>query len=153
MMGRTDQATRIIRASPSALYRAFEDPGAMERWLPPKGMTGHMKAFDFRDGGIYRMRLTHTGQTHGRGKTSSDSDEVEVRFVRLVRDQRIEQAVTFDSEDPRYSGVMRVTWAFSPAPSGTEVTVRCENVPEGIGREDHEAGLASTLDNLAAFTE
>lgn len=125
----------------------------MERWLPPKGMTGHMTAFDFRDGGGYRMRLTYADENQGRGKSSSDSDDVEVRFERLVRDSRIEQAVTFDSGDPRYSGVMTVTWTFSPAPSGTEVTVRCENVPEGIGREDHAAGLASTLDNLAAFTE
>lgn len=125
----------------------------MERWLPPKGMTGHMKAFDFRDGGGYRMRLTYADENQGRGKSSSDSDDVEVRFARLVRDSRIEQAVTFDSEDPRYSGVMTVMWTFSPTPSGTEVTVRCENVPEGIGREDHAAGLASTLDNLAALTE
>ena len=152
-MSRIDEASRIIRASPSALYGAFEDPSAMERWLPPKGMTGHMKAFDFRDDGGYRLRLTYVGENHGRGKSSSDSDDVEVRLVRLVRDSRIEQAVTFDSEDPRYSGVMTVTWTFTPAPSGTQVTVRCENVPEGIGRADHEAGLTSTLDNLAAFTE
>lgn len=125
----------------------------METWLPPTGMTGRLETFDFRDGGGYRMRLTYTGAHHGPGKSSADSDHVEVRFIRLVQDRRIEQAVTFDSEDPRFSGVMKMTWTFAPTPSGTEVTVRCESVPEGIRTEDHEAGLASTLANLARFTE
>lgn len=153
MTGRTDKASRTIHASPSVLYRAFEDPAAMESWLPPAGMTGHMEWFDFRDGGSYRMRLTYNDENHGSGKSSADSDEVEVGFVKLVKGRRVEQAVTFDSEDPRFSGVMRVIWTFTPAPSGTEVSVRCENVPEGISPEDHAAGLRSTLENLANFTE
>ena len=125
----------------------------MESWLPPAGMTGRMERFDFRDGGSYRMRLTYTDENRGAGKSSADSDEVEVIFVRLVEDRCIEQAVTFDSEDPRFSGVMRMTWTFTPAPKGTDVSVRCENVPEGISPEDHAAGLRSTLENLAKFTE
>lgn len=153
MTGRTDQASRTIRASPSVLYRAFENPEAMESWLPPAGMTGHMERFDFRDGGSYRLRLTYDDEERGSGKSSADTDEVEVSFVRLVKDRRIEQAVTFDSGDPRFSGVMRVTWTFRPAAQGTEVSVRCENVPEGISPEDHAAGLRSTLENLAKFTE
>lgn len=152
-MGRTDRASRVIRASPSALYRAFEDPEAMEAWLPPAGMTGHIERFDFREGGSYRMRLVYDDETGGEGKSSADADEVEVRFVRLVEDRRIEQAVAFDADDPRFSGVMRMTWTFTPGPEGTEVTVRCENVPEGISAEDHAAGLSSTLENLAKFTE
>lgn len=100
-----------------------------------------------------RMRLTYDDLDRGTGKSSADTDEVEVSFVRLVKDRRIEQAVTFDSEDPRFSGVMRVTWTFRPAAQGTEVSVRCENVPEGISPEDHAAGLRSTLENLAKFTE
>jgi uncharacterized protein YndB with AHSA1/START domain len=112
-------------------------------------MTGHMERFDFREGGSYRLRLTYDHDDHAPGKSSADGDEVEVSFVRLVRDRRIEQAVTFDSEDPRFSGVMTVTWTFTPTPSGTEVSVRCENVPEGISAEDHAAGLSSSLANLA----
>lgn len=101
MTGRTDRASRTIRASPSVLYRAFADPEAVESWLPPAGMTGHMERFDFRDGGSYRMRLTYEDENRGSGKSSADTDEVEVRFVRLVEDRRIEQAVTFDSERSR----------------------------------------------------
>lgn len=152
-MGRTDRASRVIRASPSALYRAFEDPEAMEAWLPPAGMTGHMERFDFREGGFYRIRLVYDDETRGAGKSSADADEVEVRFVRLVEDRRIEQAVSFDSDDPRFSGEMKMTWTFTPGPEGTEVAVQCENVPEGISAEDHAAGLNSTLENLARLTE
>lgn len=152
-MGRTDRASRVIRASPSVLYGAFEDPEAMEAWLPPAGMTGHMERFDFREGGSYRMRLVYDDETRGAGKSSADVDDVEVRFVRLVEDRRIEQAVTFDSDDPSFSGVMTMTWSFTSVPQGTEVSVRCENVPRGIGPEDHAAGLSSTLENLAKFTE
>lgn len=153
MTGRTDQASRTIRASPSELYWAFADPVAMESWLPPAGMTGHMESYDFRDGGSYRMRLTYDDEGRGSGKSTTDTDDVEVTFVRLVEDRRIEQAVVFDSPDPSFSGVMRVTWTFSPTPAGTEVAVRCENVPEGISAEDHAAGLTSTLENLAKYVE
>lgn len=125
----------------------------MESWLPPSGMTGRMERFDFREGGSYRLRLTYLDPGRGSGKSSPGADEVDVRFVRLVRDRLIEQEVVFDSEDPRFAGVMRMAWTFTPVGPGTEVSVRCENVPEGIRPEDHDAGLRSTLENLATFTE
>ena len=153
MAKRIDQASRVIHAPPSIIYQAFAEAKAMETWLPPKGMTGHMLAFDFREGGFYRMRLTYNDPRNAPGKSSEESDEVEVRFLTLVADKRIEQGVTFASDNPDFSGVMTITWTFSAAPQGTEVTVRCEDVPAGIRPEDHEAGLSSTLENLAAFTE
>jgi len=153
MTGRVDTAARLIHGTASAIYQAFATPGAMEVWLPPEGMTGTMLAFDFREGGSYRMRLKYDESQHSPGKTSHDADDVEVIFVRLVPDERIEQAVTFQSEDPGFSGKMRIAWTMEPVQSGTLVTVRCANVPAGIRREDHEAGLASTLGNLAGFVE
>jgi uncharacterized protein YndB with AHSA1/START domain len=125
----------------------------MESWLPPEGMTGTMLAFAFREGGGYRMRLTYDEPQHAAGKTSEDADEVEVRFVKLVPDERIEEAVNFESDDPAFAGEMRISWAFTPEPGRTLVTVRCEDVPPGIRPEDHQAGLTSTLGNLAAFVE
>lgn len=153
MSDRVDTASKLIHASASAIYRAFATPGAMEAWLPPEGMTGRMLAFAFREGGSYRMRLTYDDSQHTPGKTSEEADEVEVHFLKLVPDARIEQAVTFNSEDAAFSGEMRITWTFNSVPNGTFVTVRCENVPSGIRAEDHQAGLASTLSNLAAFAE
>src|SRR5262245_57866958 len=153
MATRVDSASRFIGAPPSRIYDAFASAEAMESWLPPAGMTGTMLHFDFRPGGGYRMRLSYVGQRQTPGKTSAQFDEVEARFVELVKDQRIEQSVTFDSNEAAFSGVMRITWLFDPVERGTNVTVRCEAVPEGIRPEDHEAGLKSTLDNLAAWLQ
>ena len=153
MSKRADAASKLIRAPASAIYEAFATADAMKTWLPPQGMTGAMLAFTFREGGTYRMRLTYNEPQHTPGKTSADADEVEVRFVKLVPYERIEQAVTFESDDPAFSGEMRIAWILNPVQSGTLVTVRCEDVPVGVEAEDHQAGLESTLSNLAAFAE
>lgn len=153
MSKRVDTASKVIRASASKIYQAFATADAMEAWLPPEGMAGTMLAFTFHEGGTYRMRLTYKERQHVPGKTSEDADEVEVRFVKLVPNERIEQAVTFESDDPTFSGEMRIAWTLEPVPEGTLVTVRCEDVPLGISPEDHQAGLSSTLSNLAAFAE
>jgi uncharacterized protein YndB with AHSA1/START domain len=153
MTTRIDSASRLISASPEVVYRAFAEPGAMERWIPPKDMTGRMLRFDFREGGFYRMRLTYSEPHLAGGKTSEDHDEVEVRLTKLEEGRSIEQEVTFESDDPAFSGTMRMIWTFQSEGNGTFVTVRAENVPEGIRPEDHEAGLASSLANLADFTE
>jgi hypothetical protein len=59
--------------------------------------------------------------------------------------------VVFESEYPAFAGTMRMAWSFEAAARATLVTVRAENVPEGIRAEDHEVGLRSTLANLDAF--
>src|SRR5690606_11983193 len=107
-----------------------------------------MLSFDFRAGGVYRMRLTYSALAEGRGKTSADSDEVEVRLVRIEPGQRIVQEVDFASDDPSFTGTMRMTWIFEPADGGTLVTVRAEDVPDGIRPDDHQAGLQLSLANL-----
>jgi uncharacterized protein YndB with AHSA1/START domain len=119
----------------------------MESWLPPKGMTGTMLAFTFREGGAYRMRLTYNEPQHTHGKTFEDADEVEVRFVKLVPDELIEEAVTFESDDPAFAGEMRITWAFKLGQDGTLVTVRgCPGgntgggPPSGIDVDAHQSG-------------
>ncbi|GKZ15324.1 toxin [Haladaptatus sp. T7] len=142
-----------MQASPEAIYQAFAEPGAMERWLPPSNMTGEMLDFDFREGGSYRMRLTYKDKQAGQGKTSETSDEMEVRFPRLEPNHRIEQEVLFESDDLAFAGTMRLIWTFESEGNGVIVTVRAENVPAGIQSEDHKAGIKSTLDNLAAFVE
>lgn len=125
----------------------------MERWLPPSNMIGSMLRFDFRESGSYRMRLTYKDPQPGLGKTTEDADEVEVRLTRLKEGEMIEQEIVFDSDDPAFSGIMRMVWVFEPEGEATLVTVRAENVPAGISPEDHEAGLKSSLENLAAFVQ
>ncbi len=154
MKKRMDSASRVIRASPQTIYQAFMDPEAWVSWLPPEGMEGRIYEFDPRNGGSYRMSLTYLEPEHGvHGKSSENTDVVQGKFLELVPNERIVQLVEFESDDPAFSGAMTMTWILADVPEGTAVTIICENVPEGIRKEDHDAGLNSTLKNLASFTE
>jgi uncharacterized protein YndB with AHSA1/START domain len=149
---RTDTATRFIPASPAALYRAFVDPEALKAWLPPQGMSGRILQYDPREGGSYRIELRLEGEGHGvSGKTTGRTDVTSGRFLALEPGRRIVQTVEFDSADPAFAGTMVMTWLFEPLAEGTKVTVSAADVPPGISAEDHESGLASSLDNLARF--
>lgn len=100
------------------------------------------------------MALTYSkGDQSTRGKTSEDTDVVEGRFLELVPDEQVVHLVMFESDDPVFAGEMKMRWSLSPVSGGTKVTITCENVPEGIRQEDHDAGLQSTLKNLAIFVE
>lgn len=151
-MSRTDSASRIMDATPEAVYAAMTDPAAMVVWLPPQGMRGQMLEFDLRPGGHYRMVLRYEDSSIA-GKTGENSDDVAVRFLDLVPGALVSQAVDFVSDDPALAGTMVMNWMLRPVPEGTEVTIRAENVPGGISAEDHAEGLASSLDNLANFLE
>ncbi|MHB1102019.1 MAG: SRPBCC family protein [Devosia sp.] len=148
---RTDRASRFINATPDKVYSALVDPEALVSWLPPRGMTARIEAYDLRPGGSYRMILTYKDVAGARPKSSDNSDVVEGRFVDLVPRERLVQAVEFDSDDPAFAGTMIMTWRLEAAGEGTQVTIVADNVPEGISAEDHDAGLRSSLENLADY--
>ncbi|MDG2534465.1 SRPBCC family protein [Sphingomonas sp. HITSZ_GF] len=153
-VSRTDRASRLIKAPASQIWRAFIDPAALVRWLPPEGMTGEMLSFEARPGGGYRMALHYADADHAApGKTSEHDDIVEVRFVALNPGREIVQSAVFDAEDPAFAGTMRMHWTLEPAEGGTRVAITCDDVPQGIGKQDHVRGLKSSLANLAAFVE
>ena len=152
-MARTDQASVVIAAPRERVFAALVDPEALTTWLPPDGMTGRFERFDPRPGGSYRLVLTYADASAGRGKATADSDIVDARFVELVPGERVVQAVDFLSDDPANAGTMTMTWELLPVDAGTRVNIRAENVPAGISAEDHAAGLASSLANLAAHLE
>lgn len=153
MAGRTDTVSRIIHASPAAIYDAFIDPDAQTSWLPPAGMTGKFDRFEPWPGGRYRLTLTFTAEHATPGKTSANADTVEGRLVELIPGERIVQTADFESDDPAFAGTMTMTWSLHPVSEGTEVTIEAFDVPPGISAEDHAQGMASTLENLAAFLE
>lgn len=152
-MARTDKASRVIAASPQRIYAAFVDPDDLAAWLPPAGMTAKVERFDPRPGGSYRMVLTYTDASRAQGKATADSDIVEARFVEMVPDVRVVQAVDFVADDPSFSGTMTMTWEVTAVEGGTRVDITADDVPAGIAAEDHEIGLASSLNNLAAHLE
>jgi uncharacterized protein YndB with AHSA1/START domain len=153
MAGRTDRASRLIAASPRRLWRAMTDPAELLRWLPPVGMSGRFDRFELRPGGGYRMVLTYANAADAPGKTTADSDAVDVRFVEIVPEIRLVQAVDFDATDPAFAGTMTMNWALAPQGAGTLVTITAQNVPSGINKADHDEGLRSSLENLAGFVE
>ena len=152
-MARTDAASRVIAAPPDRVYAALVDPEALTAWLPPDGMSGRFEQFDARPGGSYRLVLTYSDASTVRGKTTADSDVVEAHFVDVVPGVRVAQAVEFVSDDPAHAGTMTMTWEVTAADAGTRVDIRADNVPAGISAEDHAAGLASSLANLAKYLE
>ena len=152
-MTRTDTAFRVIAAPPDRVYAALVDPDVLVTWLPPEGMSGRFERFDARPGGSYRLVLTYADASAARGKATVDSDIVEARFVDIVPGVRVVQAVDFVSDDPANAGTMIMTWELAAVDGGTRVDIRAEDVPAGISAEDHAAGLASSLENLAAHLE
>jgi uncharacterized protein YndB with AHSA1/START domain len=151
---RTDSASRVIKASSQKIYKAFVNPEVLISWLPPDGMNGQILEFDVRVGGVYRMSLTYLETDHAtQGKSSENTDIVKGRFLELAPDERIVQLVEFQSDDPAFAGEMMMTWTLAAVPEGTAVTIVCENVPEGIKKEDHDVGLRSSLENLAKYIE
>jgi uncharacterized protein YndB with AHSA1/START domain len=143
----------VIAAPPDRIYAALVDPEALMVWLPPEGMTGRFERFDARSGGSYRLVLTYADPSGSWGKATADSDIVEARFIDLVPGVRVVQAVQFVSDDPAYAGTMTMRWEITLADEGTRVDIIADDVPDGIDADDHAAGLASSLANLATYLE
>ena len=152
-MPRTDRSSRVVAAPPQRVYAALVDPAALTAWLPPDGMSGRFERFDARPGGSYRLVLTYADPSGAPGKATADSDIVEARFVDIVPGVQVVQAVDFVSDDPAFAGTMTMTWEVTAVDAGTRVDVVADDVPDGIAAEDHAAGLASSLANLAAYVD
>src|SRR3954454_24457579 len=113
---------RVLRATPERVYRAFLDPDAMAKWLPPHGFTGKVHHMDARVGGTHKMSFTNfgTGQTHSFGGT----------YVELTPHERIRYTDKFD--DANLPGEMQVTITLKKVMVGTELHVVQEGVLEVI---------------------
>ncbi|WP_254533454.1 SRPBCC family protein [Natrinema gelatinilyticum] len=155
--GASTTVSQVIDASRENVYRAFLNPTAVATWLPPDGMTGHVHRFDSREGGEFRMSLTYqdtsTSPGGSGGKSTEDTDTHQGRFVELVPCEKIVETVEFESDEPEFAGEMWIIVTLADVGCGTEVTYRCENIPEGIRPEDNEAGCRSSLGKLAELLE
>src|SRR5215210_4396231 len=113
---------RVLRAPAERVYKAFLDPDAMVKWLPPHGFTGKVHHSDVRVGGGYRMSFTNfgTGKSHAFGGT----------YVELTPHERIRYTHQF--EDPNLPGTMQVTITLRKVLCGTELTILQEGLPAAI---------------------
>jgi uncharacterized protein YndB with AHSA1/START domain len=115
-------------------------------------MTGKVHSFDLKVGGGYRMSLFYPqSEKESRGKTSEREDRFNARFVELTPPKKIVQAITFDSDNPAFSGEMIMEVTFEVKDIGTKVTIIFKNIPSGIRPGDNEAGTRSTLEKLARY--
>jgi len=147
--------SRIIKASPETLFKAFTDPKALEVWFAPDGMKGKIHNFDLKVGGGYEMSLFYLKSEKGtKGKTNDAEDRYTSEFLEIVQNEKIIQAINFDAPDPKFAGKMTMEVTFeSEKSTETKVTFIFKNIPIGIKPEDNETGTISTLENLAQFVE
>jgi uncharacterized protein YndB with AHSA1/START domain len=134
---------RVLRAAPEKLYRAFLDPDAMAKWLPPNGFTGKVHHLDAKVGGTYKMSFTNftTGHRHSFGGT----------YLELVPHERIRHTDTFD--DPSLPGEMLTTVSLKKVSCGTELNIMQEGIPEAIPPEACYLGWQESLALLAQLIE
>ena len=142
-MPNTIRLHRVLRAAPEKIYRAFLDPEAKAKWLPPNGFTGKVHEMDARVGGSYRMSFTNfgTGQSHSFGGT----------YSALVPHELIRYTDKF--EDPNMPGEMHVTVKLKKVSCGTEVSIVQEGVPDVIPAEMCYLGWQESLILLAKLVE
>jgi uncharacterized protein YndB with AHSA1/START domain len=143
MSKNTVRLHRVIRAPAERVYRAFFDPDALAKWMPPNGFTGKVHQINARVGGSYKMSFTNfsTGQTHAFGGT----------YLELVPNQRIRNTDVFD--DPNLPGEMVTTVFLREVSCGTELDIVQEGIPEAIPLEGCYLGWQESLMLLAQLVE
>lgn len=134
---------RVIMAPPERVYRAFLDPTAMVKWLPPNGFTGEVHHMDAKVGGSYKMSFKNfsTGNSHSFGG----------EYTELVPNEKIRNTDRFD--DPNMPGEMQNTITFKQVSVGTELNILQEGVPDVIPAEACYLGWQESLKLLAQLVE
>ena len=148
----TTRVTRHIRAPRARVYGALIDPKAVQQWMVPDQLSSEIHSFDAREGGTFRISLTYEQPTTA-GKTTSQTDTFHGRFVKLVPDTEMVQAVEFESDDPSMAGQMTITYTLADADGGTDIVGIHENIPPGVAPADNELGWRMSLDKLANLVE
>jgi uncharacterized protein YndB with AHSA1/START domain len=146
------RAVRHIRASPESVYRALIDADTVAAWRAPEGMSAVVHSFDARVGGRFRISLTYESPT-GKGKTQARTDTYHGLFIELVPNQRVVEEFEFETSDPDFAGVMRITTTLVDARGGTDLVILHDGIPPGVSAEDNEIGTEMALDKLAALVE
>jgi uncharacterized protein YndB with AHSA1/START domain len=134
---------RVLRATPDRVYRAFLDPDAMAKWLPPYGFTGKVHRMDARVGGEWRMSFTNF--------TSGNSHSFGGSYLELVPGQKLRYTSAFD--DANLPGEMTTTVVLTKVSVGTEINVTQEGIPEVIPAEACYLGWQESLLQLARLAE
>ena len=142
-MPNTIRLHRVLKATPERVYKAFLDPDAMAKWLPPNGFTGKVHSIEARVGGSYKMSFKNftTGESHAFGG----------KFLELVPNERLRYTDRFD--DPNLPGEMQTTVTIKQVSVGVELNVVQEGIPEAIPAEACYLGWQESLTLLTKLVE
>jgi uncharacterized protein YndB with AHSA1/START domain len=134
---------RVLKSKPERVYRAFIDPDAMAKWLPPHGFTGKVHSMDARVGGTYKMSFTNfgTGKSHSFGG----------KYLELKPNELLRYDDKFD--DPNLPGTMITTVNLKQVFCGTEINITQEGIPAVIPAEACYLGWQESLTLLAQLVE
>ncbi len=143
MTDRTVRLHRVLRSTPEKLYRAFLEPDAMAKWLPPYGFTCKVHHMDVRLGGTFKMSFSNfaTGHSHAFGG----------EYLELVPHQRLRYNDKFD--DPNLPGEMQVQVDLKAVLGGTDISVVQSGIPDVIPLEMCYLGWQESLAQLARLVE
>ena len=142
-MPSTIKLHRVLRATPDRVYRAFLDPEAKVKWLPPNGFTAKVHHIEPKVGGTYKMSFTNftTGKSHSFGGT----------YLELVPNERLRYTDKFDN--PALPGEIQVTVTLKKVFCGTELNVVQEGIPDAIPAEACYLGWQESLILLGKLVE
>lgn len=143
MSANTIRLHRVLNAPAERIYRAFLEPDAMTKWLPPNGFTGQVHEMDARVGGGYRMSFTNFG--------TKSSHSFAGKYVELTPYERIRYTDKFD--DPNLPGEMHVSVSLRKVSCGTELEIVQEGIPAVIPAEMCYLGWQESLLQLAKLVE
>jgi uncharacterized protein YndB with AHSA1/START domain len=143
MSDRTVRLHRVLRTKPEKVYRAFLEPGAMAKWIPPYGFTCTVHHMDARVGGAFRMSFHNFSSGNGH---SFGGEYLELRPYERIR-------YTDKFDDPNLPGVLEVTVSLKPVLCGTEVSITQSGIPEAIPLEMCYLGWQESLAQLATLVE
>jgi uncharacterized protein YndB with AHSA1/START domain len=134
---------RVLATSPEKIYRAFLEPDALAKWLPPNGFLCTVHHFEPTVGGSFKMSFRNftTSEIHGFGG----------EYIELVPNELIRYTDIFD--DPNLPGEMSVTVTLKEVSVGTEVTISQAGIPDIIPAEACYLGWQESLRNLARVAE
>ena len=142
-MPHTVRLHRVLAAKPEKVYRAFIEPDALAKWLPPNGFVCTVSHMDAKVGGAFKasFRDFTTGHRHSFGG----------EYLELVPNERLRYTDKFD--DPNLSGEIQVTVALKKVSVGTELNIVQEGLPDAIPNEACYLGWQESLRNLARLVE
>ena len=134
---------RVLKTKPDKVYRAFLEPAAMAKWLPPYGFTCTVHHMDAKVGGTFKMSFMNfsTGNGHSFGG----------EYQQLIPGEFIQYTDRFD--DPNLPGEMVVKVTLKAVLCGTEINIEQSGIPELIPVEMCYLGWQESLAQLANLVE